>query len=474
MIYAENRSFDNLYGTFPGADGVANAKADSYIQRDRNGAEMALLPYVWATPKSPSEKPAADPLFPRGLPNEPFRIDARNRSNLPLTRPTRDLVHRFYQHQEQINRGQLDQFAAVSDSGGLTMGYYDGSSQKMWGIAQQYTMADHFFMGAFGGSFLNHFWLICACTPQYKNDDPQAYASMLTALDAKGKLVRAPNSPRSAAAGPPIYVADRAVTPDGYAVNTLQPPYQPSGVPEDAKNPGFAAANPNVLPPQTLATIGDRLSDAKVSWTWYAGAWNAALSDAHLPSKNRQVIYHEANRAPNFQPHHQPFNYFTNYAPGKPARAEHLKDGQSFLEDVAHGTLPAVAFYKPQGNLNQHPGYTDVISGDRHIAEVIAEIQASPNWPSTVIIVTYDENGGFWDHVPPPKGDRWGPASRVPAIIVSPFARKRFVDHTVYDTTSIIKFISRKFGLAPLPGVRANVGDLTGTLDLTMTPAMPH
>jgi len=83
-----------------------------------------------------------------------------------------------------------------------------------------------------------------------------------------------------------------------------------------------------------------------------------------------------------------------------------------------------------------------------------------------VIIVTYDENGGFWDHAAPPKGDRWGPGSRIPAIVVSPFAKKSYVDHTPYDTTSIIKFITLRFGLEPLPGVRAEVGDLTAALDL--------
>jgi len=125
-----------------------------------------------------------------------------------------------------------------------------------------------------------------------------------------------------------------------------------------------------------------------------------------------------------------------------------------------------VAFYKPQGSLTQHPSYTDVWSGDQHIGALLTRIKASPIWSSTVVIVTYDENGGFWDHVAPPKGDRWGPGSRIPAIIVSPFAKKGYVDHTQYDTTSIIKFITRRFGLAPLPGVRVNAGDLTPALEL--------
>ena len=81
------------------------------------------------------------------------------------------------------------------------------------------------------------------------------------------------------------------------------------------------------------------------------------------------------------------------------------------------------------------------------------------------VIVTYDENGGFWDHVAPPKGDRWGPGTRIPAIVISPFAKRGYVDHTSYDTTSIIKFITRRFALEPLPGVRANAGDLTNAFE---------
>jgi acid phosphatase len=84
------------------------------------------------------------------------------------------------------------------------------------------------------------------------------------------------------------------------------------------------------------------------------------------------------------------------------------------------------------------------------------------------VIITYDENGGFWDHVAPPKGDRWGPGTRIPAIIISPFAKRHFVDHTSYDTTSIIKLITRRFGLEPLPGVRVNAGDLLNAFDFQL------
>ena len=105
------------------------------------------------------------------------------------------------------------------------------------------------------------------------------------------------------------------------------------------------------------------------------------------------------------------------------------------------------------------------MSGDLHVAELLERLRKSPQWNGMAIIVTYDENGGFWDHVPPPVGDRWGPGTRIPAIVISPFARRGYIDHTSYDTTSIIKLVTRRFDLEPLPGVRAGAGDLTAAFD---------
>ncbi len=78
---------------------------------------------------------------------------------------------------------------------------------------------------------------------------------------------------------------------------------------------------------------------------------------------------------------------------------------------------------------------------------MINHLQKNPQWKNMVVVVTYDENGGFWDHVAPPKGDRFGPGSRIPVLIISPWAKKGFVDHTQYDTTSILRFITKRFNL---------------------------
>ena len=271
------------------------------------------------------------------------------------------------------------------------------------------------------------------------------------------RLNLAENSPIHALDGKALYVADQALTPDGYAVNTLQPPYQPSGIPPAVGGDlRLADLAKKPLPPQDYRTIGDALSDKGISWIWYAGGWNEALS-------NRDVIYN--SKSLNFQPHHQPFNYFKKFDPTNPSgsleRKTHLKDYADLQKDIQAGTLPSVVFYKPQGNVNQHPGYTDVMSGDAHIAAVVRELQKCSQWKNMAIIVTYDENGGYWDHVAPPKGDRWGPGTRIPTIIISPYVKTGFVDHTYNDTTSILKFVTRRFHLVPLSGLRSHAGDLT-------------
>src|SRR6266849_6683203 len=460
VIYAENRSFDHLYGLFPGADGIASATPEQKAQLDHDGNPLPHLPPVYD-----GGKPS--PEFPQGLPNGPFRIDAppvNGRPDEVLPSP----IHAYYQNREQINDGKNNKFVAMSTAGAWVMGYFDGSKMKLWKWAREYTLADHFFMAAFGGSYLNHQWLICACTPR----DPDAPASVRPQLDDRGLLVKRKESPASVLNGP-VQVFDGRISPDGYTVNTAQPAYQPSGIAPASRNAlDFANSAMQPVPPLKDKTIGDTLSAKGVSWTWYAGGWNAATADGRRdPKEKRRVIYSSAEGSPIFQPPHQPFNYHARFAPGSADRALHLKDGDEFFRAIDAGTLPQVAFYKPAGRVNQHPSYTDLESGDRHIDELLQRLRKSPQWPKTAVIVTYDENGGYWDHVAPPSGrgwgDHWGPGTRVPTIIVSPWAKRGVVDSTTYDTTSVLKFITRRFDLEPLPGVRSNMGDLTNAFDFS-------
>jgi acid phosphatase len=488
VIYAENRSFANLYGHFPGVrQSMDIAAMQAPPQLDRDGkTPLPYLPPIWGG-LVPQAQQVGMTRYMIGqedilrLPNRPFVVPDAHGKPLPNAVITRDLCHRFYQNQMQINGGRNDQFVAWGDSGALVMGHYHNSAQtlRLWNIARQYTLCDNFFMAAFGGSWLNHIFLISAQAPFYPNiaTSPASHlASVVEGDDPRGTRLKlaADNTP-SALDAAPKFVRDGCFTPDGFAVNTMAPPYQPSFVPPA---PGGDAAfadpsNPQVLPPQAYATIGDRLSEKRIDWAWYSGAWRYALE-------------HRIREAsPNFQYHHQPFNYFSRYAPGTAARERHLRDAglgndattNRFIADIDAGRLPTVTFYKPQGNLNMHAGYADIESGDRHIATVIDHIRNGPQWANTVIVMTHDENGGWWDPVAPPTGDRWGPGSRIPALVIAPFAKKGFVDSTFYDTNSILRFIDRVHGLKPLDGVTARndafaargdtpPGDLTGALEL--------
>ena len=412
VIYLENRSFDQLYALFPGADGLATA-GDVPPQVDKDGRPYDKLPPVLNTNFKP---PQVDGRFPTALDNKPYRAEPY----VTLSQTTGDAWHRYYQEQFQIDGGKMDKFVAWSDAGALVMSYFDGAPTPLWALAKEYVLMDHFHHGAFGGSFLNHIFMICGCAPAFAN----APTKLVAQVDANGVLVK-----------------DGAVTPDGFAVNTLF-----------AAGGPFPASAPkeNFLPAQTQPTLGDRLDAKGVDWAWYSGGWDDALA---------------GKPGPLFQFHHQAFAYFANYQVGTPGAKAHLKDEKDFIAGIVKGELPPVVFFKPSGEDNEHPGSTNVLAGEYHTALLVNMIKQSPIWKDTAIVITYDENGGLWDHVAPPKGDKWGPGTRVPTLLISPFAKRGFIDHTVMDTTAIAKLIETRYGLAPLGTRDAASPDLTEALD---------
>ena len=496
FIYAENRGFDNVYGLFPHANGIPGKNPDAtgayipQVDRDASSTLLPKLPQSWGGVTAAGFTPAITQATSDNLPNAPYALEDVY-AGLSQQTITRDLYHRFFENQMQIDGGTNDKFAGYADSGGLVMGYYK-THGALWDLAGQYVLADNFFQGAFGGSFLNHHYLICGCAPEYPNADTAAAAPTIAAIDkdAAGHFTRltpGATSPASAIDGAPTFQLSGNIAPKNYfgdgtfrAVNTMQPPYQPSGNAPAATDTTklFAdPARPTTLPPQTQPTIGDQLYAKGVAWKWYGGAFTSTLDhatgDRAFPSTT------VPGSAPNYQFHHQPFNYYKAFDPATAAaaRAAHLKDYTDLMADAAAGTLPPVAFYKPEGDLNQHAGYASLAAGDQHLADVVAALKASPQFANMVIVITYDENGGWWDHVAPPRADLLGPGTRVPALIIAPVAKAGTVDHTQYDTASILRLIARRFDLAPLPGVAARdaalvanggtaMGDLTNALDL--------
>jgi phospholipase C len=446
VIYQENWSFDSLYGLFPGANGISKATDTQgnllppYQQVDKNGNPITTLP-----------NPSTDPSVPQvaGIPAKPY--DLADYMVNPSDK-TGDIVHRYYHEQLQIGNGALQpgsdrnqKFVTWSDNQSLVLSYFDATNLPEGKLAQQYTLDDNFFHAAYGGSFLNHQFLAAAAAPQWQQPIPAGFQS---SWDPTTQTLN-----------------DGNLTIDGkYVVNTTfgaQAPH-PTGVPANKLLQPINDVDPSQ--PGYTPTIGDRLDTAGLDWKWYSGGWTNALS---------------GNADPLFQFHHQPFAYYAKYAPLNPDGSQnpqtssllnpnaHLQDEQRFLSDAAAGTLPAVSFVKPLGPDNEHPGYTDLLQGQEHVAQLVQAVQNSPDWAHTAIIITYDENGGRWDHVTPPDANGiWGDGTRVPAIVISPYARQDYVDHTQHDTLSILKTIEERFGLSPLNNLDAHASDLVSNFQL--------
>ena len=523
VIYEENHSFDNLYGLWGDVDGVETADFSHTLQVNQDGSLFACLEQVDVnlTAPSPLARVCTDSTsartFESHFPNSPWLID-------PLIPPTattcpaegdhppngvlkgsglpggctRDLVHRYYQEIYQLNKGRQDRYVTGSDAAGLAMGIYHTPSRPIYiylhGAAHpNYAIADAFFAGAFGGSFLNHQMLISATAPKWAGAVNDGSANDLhSVVDGKGMPNNYPLyvSPAGSAVkdlaltascspGPGRDPTPGGVTCGDYAVNTVQPTFQPFA-------PGTSAAKQ--LPPLENATIGDELISRGVDWAWYSGGWSNANGDVGAPgwSNGSAAPCSDENVLPDavwpncpdklFQFHHQPFNYYAAFDPsttrGKANRRGHLKDEVEFVQLASSSTekcrFKPVSFIKPIGEENQHPGYASASLGDRHLVDLLKAIEASACASNTMVVVTYDEFGGQWDHVPPPgqggipgPHDAFGPGTRVPALILAPGLRGRFVvDHAEHDTTSIIATIEHRFDLKPL-GVRdAQVRDL--------------
>nr|WP_246189460.1 alkaline phosphatase family protein [Methylacidimicrobium cyclopophantes] len=408
LLYQENHSFDNLFGEFPDAEGIPRTAAVG-VQVDRFAVPYKRLPPV-------QEAGTPDHRFPPNLPNRPFPL----LSYVSLRDLIPDPIHSFYRNQLQIAGGVGSGYVAWGTTGALPMGYYETQRLPIYRIAREYTVLDHFFQAAFGGSFLNHMWLVSAQTPSWAHPPADWIAEPV--FDESGNLIGLRR--------------DGKVTPDGYVVGTVEgqiAPHHPA-TPID-----------HLLPPLTMPTIGNRLSEAGVRWAWYSGGWRDAVAGRPPPT---------------FQFHHQPFAYFARYGPGSAERTLHLKDEADFLADLQSDRLPSVCFVKPLGANSEHPGYSNVEDGQKHILSLIRAIQASRYWSRCAILLTYDEFGGFWDHLPPPRVDRWGPGTRIPAVVISPYTKKGGVDHHVYDTTSFLRFLEWRFGLQPLADRDATAANL--------------
>jgi acid phosphatase len=492
VIYEENHSFDNLYGGWEKVTGLKQADAAHTTQVDQHGAPLACLPQNDVNLAAVGTGCFA---------NRPFKIDdyiQPTDTTCPKPGPsspptgtlkgtgdpggcTRDLVHRFYQEQYQLDGGKHDRYVTGSDAIGLTMGTYKTRSLPIYRYLhrashQRYAIADRFYQAAFGGSFLNHQWLVAARTPVWHGAPAEQHSILDSAAMPTTYPLYTPDRPVKDSAL--TQACDLPTTIGGvacgdWAVNTIQSTYQPHG----------SGAQ---LPPQTSPTIGDRLTAKGISWAWYSGGWSNANGDVGAPgwtngttpgtctdpSTTTGAVY------PNcpdklFQYHHQPLNYYASFAPGTAQRRHDLRDEQEFVDNAKASTstckLRSVSFIKPIGAENEHPGYASEHGGSDHLVSLLRDIHRSSCRKRTMVIVTYDEFGGQWDHVPAPgqaggpsgPHDEMGPGTRIPALVLSPLLGKRVgVDSTSHDTTSVMATIEHRFKLRPVNSRDRHVADL--------------
>ena len=368
-ILKENRSFDNYFGTFPGADGATSGVIST------------------------------GDVIPLG--HTPDRT-------------SRDLGHAWEDSRTAVDGGRMDQFDLVQD--GNLNGDMLSMTQELasdipnyWSYAEHFALADHMF-GAIGSeSFPNHLYSVAA---------------------QSGGVVGNPHSLLWGCDAPPQTT-----------VNTL--------------NPDGTSAN--VFPCFEFKTVADMLESAGVSWKYYAPPkgqigyiWSALNAIGHI--RNSDLWYARVPPADQFQ------------------------------IDAAAGNLPAVSWLVPDFAVSDHPSRPGIpggpatvslCDGENWTVQNINAIMQGPNWPTTAIVIAWDDFGGFYDHVVPPQVDFYGLGIRVPMIVISPYVKENTISHTVYEPASILQLFENRFKLKSLTQRDVEANSLLDMFDFTQSPAPP-
>ncbi len=410
FIVQENHSFDNYFGTYPGANGLRNV---SVPIDPLNIAAGSVSPFHLGVNVAVNTG-VADPDGP---------IDSATGSVSIGT----DLGHSWEVAQESYNNGKMDGFIKA-DQSILCMGYYDRRDiPYYWDYADRYVLADNFFSSTFAPSFPTHLYI----------------ASGRSGFEGSGLT--------------------GSWVQNGTIINN--PPS--FGWPHYGLQAGEAPTIDWQNPPLSWATLAEELSNANQTWRWYDGNANPLAATYWNP-------------LPLFQ-----------YFQSNPAElVEHVKSTSSFASDVANNQLPAVSwiipgswkpptlptFFKDQltieYSVSEHPPARSDVGMD-YVAYLVNQIMQSPSWQSTAIVITWDDYGGFYDHVPPPQIDPYGDGFRVPTLIISPWAKSHYIDHTVYEFGSMLRFAEDNFGLRQLGGRDLFANNMMNAFNFTQTPLEP-
>ncbi len=539
VIVGENRTFDNLFATYQpkSRQSVGNLLSRGIVLADgspgpnfkiaeQHTAEVldvfsptpkvtgtyAMLPQPFAFGAFGQRYDVPDARFSEPMPNGPFQIT----KHVSYGAHTGDPIHRFFQMRQQINGGRNDLFVWTAETvgmggsngslpfapgknyqGGVSMGFYNmaaGDAAYFRSLADKYAIADNYHQPILGGTTANYFALATADVGFYtaagqpavppakmiENPNPTPGTNNWYIEDGYQGGTLVPCADRAAPGAGPIhdYLANLPYKAfrDGncepghyYMVNNLEPAYLPNG--------GLREDKPEkrVLPPQMMRNIGDVMSAGGVAWKWYSGGRNDGKK-----TDNEYCAMCDT------------LSYFTSTMTG-PDRAN-LHDLQQFYVDVKDAaTFPAVSVIAPYDSISGHPGYAMEPSFDELAHGVIDRVKSNPAlWKNTVILVTFDEGGGYYDSGYVQAIDFFGDGTRIPLIAVSPYARSGHIDHTYYDHASIAKFIQYNWGLPPIsarsrdnlpnpvhtaddpyvPVNRPAIGDLTNLFDFKRRPRL--
>ncbi|SIS63848.1 phospholipase C [Alicyclobacillus vulcanalis] len=421
VIFDENVSFDHYFATYP------------------NAANPAGEPPFYAAPGTPSVNGLSGSLLthnPNGV--NPQRLD-RSQAVTP------DMNHNYTPEQQAVDGGRMDNFINTVGRGNpIDLDYYDGNTvTALWYYAQHFALNDNAYCTQYGPSTPGAINLISGDT---------AGATVYSSSETSGAAQVVPPGSKN---------FPNAVTPNGVDIGDIDPYYDSA-----SKGMTMAMAGKN---------IGDLLNAKGVTWGWFQGGFaNPNAKDNNIAGTDETTDY---------SAHHEPFQYYAstanpNHLPptsvamiGRTDQANHQYDITNFFQALQNGNMPAVSFLKAPEYEDGHAGYSDPLDEQRWLVQTINQIEASPDWSSTAIIITYDDSDGWYDHVMPPLvngssdkavdvlggtpvlqngTDRAGYGPRVPFLVISPYAKHNFVDNTLIDQTSVLRFIEENWGLGSL------------------------
>jgi phospholipase C len=495
VIVGENHSFDNLFGAYRPArgqsvlnllsEGIINqdgtpgphfGKAGQWQAIDRNKYSIAPkrtrpfahLPQPNTTFAAGQPAGVPDPRFPANLSNGPFQLTEYTAYQLSYTG---DPAHRFFQMWQQFDEGRNDLFvwnattigfgseakappAPFTDQstrqGGVAMGFYNmsqGDAPVFKFIADHYAMSDNFHQGIMGGTGASFIYLGTGdlafyedgngrpLTPpeaQIEDPDPWPGSNNWYKRDGyqSGSYVQCADHSQPGVAAILQYLRRQHRAPNCapdhyYLVNNYAPAYNPEGAPVDVK------LHPYTLPPQSLPNIGEALSKAGISWKYYIGGLTpGGANDAWCSVCN-------------------PLQYSKRIMTTR-LRANITGVGD-FYRDTAAGALPAVAFVRPYEPYSGHPANSAVSAYEYFVLSIANAVIKHPAlFAASVIFVTFDEGGGYYDSGYIQPLDFFGDGTRIPLMVISRYVKPATIDHTYSDHASLLKFIEWNWNLAPL------------------------